>query len=111
MAKNKSKKRERQRQRKPKEDHQNLRLWAQGVCEQILRPHLDKYAYECDLGWVKERAYLQKVCNEYHARIDWRAEDHEEPELEPYDPEALVEREILPDDEEILKRARIKLLN
>ncbi|KAJ7025072.1 hypothetical protein C8F04DRAFT_1269684 [Mycena alexandri] len=109
MAKKSSKKRS--RQRIPKEDRQNLRLWAEGVREQILRPHLDKYAFERDLGWVKERAYLQKVCNEYHARVDWRVEDHEEPELGPYDPEALVEDETLPDDEEILKRARIKLLN
>ncbi|KAJ7765180.1 hypothetical protein B0H16DRAFT_1717732 [Mycena metata] len=71
----------------------------------------NSYAYERDLGWVKERAYLQKICNEYHAQIDWWVEDHEEPELEPYNPEALVDSEVLSDEEEILKHVRIKLLN
>ncbi|KAJ7165387.1 hypothetical protein C8R46DRAFT_1035961 [Mycena filopes] len=100
----------RQRPRIPKEQRQNLRLWAEGNREKVLRPHLDNYATARDLGWVKERAYLQKVCNEYHARISWRLEDHEEPELTPYDPEAIVASETLDDDEEILKRKRIKVL-
>ncbi|KAJ7041282.1 hypothetical protein C8F04DRAFT_1177458 [Mycena alexandri] len=106
-----AKRKKRARARIPKDQRQNLRLWAEGAREQVLKPHLDKYAFERDLGWVKERAYLQKVCNEYHARIDWRLEDHEEPMLGPWDPDALVEAESLPDDEEIEKRKRIKLLN
>ncbi|KAJ7887137.1 hypothetical protein B0H13DRAFT_2342502 [Mycena leptocephala] len=48
---------------------------------------------------------------EFHSRVDWRLEDHEEPELKPYDPKELVELAQLSDDEEILKRQRVKLLN
>ncbi|KAJ7712966.1 hypothetical protein DFH07DRAFT_974848 [Mycena maculata] len=62
-------------------------------------------------GWVRERAYLQEVCNEFHSRADWRLADHEEPVLKPYDPKKEVIQPQLPDDEEVLKRAQMKLLN
>jgi hypothetical protein len=88
-----------------------LRLWAEGAREKILLPHLDQYAQERDLGWVKERAYLQKVCNEFHSRVDWCLEDHDEPELQAWDPKEVVEAEQLSDEEEVLRRQRIKLLN
>jgi hypothetical protein len=110
MAKTRGQKR--MRERIPKEKRQNLRLWAEGTREKILQPHLDKYAQERDLGWVKERAYLQKtVCNEFHARVDWQLEDHEEPELKLYNPKEVIVAPQLSDDEEILKRQRIKMLN
>ncbi|KAJ7725244.1 hypothetical protein DFH07DRAFT_783077 [Mycena maculata] len=86
----------RERQRVPEEKRKNLRLWAEGARKQILKPHLDKYMQEFAAGWVRERAYLQEVCNEFHSQVDWRLADHEEP---------------LPDNEEVLKRARMKLLN
>jgi uncharacterized protein (DUF849 family) len=109
MAKTKGKKRA--RERVPKEKRQNLQLWAEGAREQILLPHLDGYAQARDLGWVKEREYLQKVCLEFHAQVDWRLEDHEEPELKPYDAKELIVASQLSDEDEILKRQRIKLLN
>ncbi|KAJ7727672.1 hypothetical protein DFH07DRAFT_782413 [Mycena maculata] len=101
----------RERQRVPKEKRKNLRLWAEGAREQILKPHLDKYMQEFAAGWVMECAYLQEVCNEFHSRVDWRLADHEEPVLKPYDPKKEVIQPQLPDDEEVLKRARMKLLN
>jgi hypothetical protein len=109
MTKTRGKKRA--RERIPKDKRQNLRLWAEGAREKILLPHLDQYAQERDLGWVKERVYLQKVCNEFHAWVGWRLEDHEEPELQPWDPQEVVEAEQLSDEEEVLKRQRVKLLN
>ncbi|KAJ7836428.1 hypothetical protein B0H13DRAFT_1913068 [Mycena leptocephala] len=70
-----------------------------------------RYAQERDLGWVKERAYLQKVCNEFHSRVDCCLEDHDEPELQAWDPKEVVGAEQLLDEEEVLRCQRIKLLN
>ncbi|KAJ7665820.1 hypothetical protein DFH06DRAFT_1322971 [Mycena polygramma] len=66
-----------------------------------------------DRGWTADRDYLRGVCNEFHARVDWRLADHEEPEspLPAYDPTKIIEAEILPDEEEQQKRARIAVLN
>ncbi|KAJ7442579.1 hypothetical protein B0H11DRAFT_2251483 [Mycena galericulata] len=44
-------------------------------------------------------------------RADWRLEDHEEPVLGPFNPDAILPDETLPDDEEVRKRTRIKILN
>ncbi|KAJ7742483.1 hypothetical protein DFH07DRAFT_964526 [Mycena maculata] len=41
----------------------------------------------------------------------WRLQDHEEPVLTEYDPKAAVEREVLAEDEDIQRRARIDVLN
>jgi hypothetical protein len=108
MAKS-SKKRE--RQRVPKEKKRNLRLWAQGVRETILAPHLDDYGAALDKGWRQERKYWKQVCKEYHARIHWRTEDHEEPILTDWDPAAVVPKETLSLEDEELKNAHVKLLN
>ncbi|KAJ7030559.1 hypothetical protein C8F04DRAFT_1186605 [Mycena alexandri] len=89
------------RKRIAKEDRQNLRLWAEGGARDAL-----------ERGWLAERDYLQQICNEYHARIDWRLKDHEEPESIPdYDPAAPLPVETLDDDEKKRKRKQIALLN
>jgi hypothetical protein len=103
--------RKRERARISKEARKNLRLWAEGEWESILKPHLEEYAQALDKGWHNECRYLKKVCNEFHARVDWRLADHEEPELKDYDPKAVILPETLEDAEEVAKRQRIKQLN
>jgi hypothetical protein len=99
------------KQRVPKQERKNLRLWAEGVREEILEPHLDAYSKALDKGWVQEREYLMRVCNEFHARIDWRTPDHEEPVLRPFEPSAPIIPEELTDEEEADRGARVEELN
>lgn len=99
------------KQRVPKQERKNLRLWAEGVREEILEPHLDAYSKALDKGWVQEREYLMRVCNEFHARIDWRTADHEEPVLRPFEPSAPIIPEELTDEEEADRGARVEELN
>ncbi|KAJ7266204.1 hypothetical protein C8J57DRAFT_1229601 [Mycena rebaudengoi] len=90
----------RQRERIPKEERHNLRLWADGARETILAPHLNNFTAARTKGSHMEKAYLQTVCNEFHVRVDWRLADHEEPELKPWTPDAIIIKETLSDDEE-----------
>jgi hypothetical protein len=99
------------RPRVPKESRKNLRLWAEGARETILAPHFDDYAKALDQGWQHERKYLRKVCREFHARVNWRVQDHEEPELGEWDPSAPVVAETLTDEEEKARGRRVKELN
>jgi hypothetical protein len=66
-----------------KEDCLNMRLWAEGVWEEVLRPHIEPYMDALERGWCEERDYLQTVCQEFHAQFSWRLKDHEEPESVP----------------------------
>jgi hypothetical protein len=106
-----AKRRKQERKHIPKEERRNLRLWAQGAREEVLTPHLEPYSRARDTGWVAERAYLQTVCNEFHARIDWRLEDHEEPVLKPFDSTTMIIREDLMPEEEAQCRARLEVLD
>jgi hypothetical protein len=76
-----------------------------------LAPHLDNFSAAQTKGSHEEKAYLQKVCNEFHARVDWRLGDHEEPKLTVWTADTIIAKETLPDDEEKRKRARINELN
>ncbi|KAK7020076.1 hypothetical protein R3P38DRAFT_2536029 [Favolaschia claudopus] len=107
MAKTKK----RTRQRVPKENRKNLRLWAEGARETILTPHLDAYQAALDQGRRQERKMLKKICREFHARVDWRTKDHEEPMLSEWDPAGIATEEELSEDDEVAKRARIEELN
>ncbi|KAJ7711718.1 hypothetical protein B0H16DRAFT_1343518 [Mycena metata] len=103
----------RKRARVAGKDRQNLRLWAEGVRESILVPHLGAYSDALERGWRQERDYLQKITNEFHAKVDWRLKDFVEPELPlpEYDPTALVEEEMLSPEESTAKSQRVALLN
>ncbi|KAJ7441804.1 hypothetical protein B0H11DRAFT_1932730 [Mycena galericulata] len=96
------------RKRVPKEKRLNLRLWAEGARETVLKPHIEPYADALDRGWRAERDYLKLICNEFHARISWRLQDYEEPELPlpEFDPAKTLTTEELDDEEEILQRER-----
>ncbi|KAJ6503459.1 hypothetical protein C8R47DRAFT_1250457 [Mycena vitilis] len=103
---------ERKRKRVPKDKRQNLRLWAEGMRETVLSPHIESYGHALGQGWLEERNYLVKVQREYHARISWRLEDHEEPEeLLPFDPEEVIAEEVLTEEEDIRKCARVDKVN
>ncbi|KAJ7444534.1 hypothetical protein B0H11DRAFT_2249990 [Mycena galericulata] len=102
------------KQRIAKENRRNLRLWAEGAREGILDPHIEPYADAMERGWRFERDHFKQVCREFHARIDWRLADHEEPNLPlpPFDPAAeLPEPEKLSEEEEARRQARIAVLD
>lgn len=95
----------RARRRVPREERRNLRLWAEGARETVLLPHVEAYGEAMERGWIKEREYLQRVCREYHARLDWRLADHDDPgELAPFDPDA-----ILPPPEKLAPEDQVRM--
>ncbi|KAK6992474.1 hypothetical protein R3P38DRAFT_2416383, partial [Favolaschia claudopus] len=96
-----------------KKDRRNLKMWAEGAREEILKPHIAPYTDALERGWRAERDYLRLVCNEFHARISWRLRDEEEPEepLPEYDPLAIPEVEELDVEETAAKRERVDTLN
>ncbi|CAK5277261.1 unnamed protein product [Mycena citricolor] len=96
-----------------KKERGNLRLWAEGVREEILQKHLNRVS-EARLGgtWAQERAAIQAACNEYHARIPWSTPDHVEPDVvHDYDPKAPAPFENLTEEEEKEKRRFIAVSN
>jgi hypothetical protein len=101
------------RKRVAKEKRMNLRLWAEGARETVLTPHIEAYTDALECSWRDERDYVQNVCKEFHARISWRLQDHEEPDLPlpDYDPRAVVASEPLDEEETQRKRDRIGVLN
>ncbi|KAJ6489345.1 hypothetical protein C8R47DRAFT_1215692 [Mycena vitilis] len=107
------KRRRKQRKRVPKEARKNMRLWAEGARETVLRPHIEGYADALERGWRAERDYLQGVCNEFHARIDWRLADHEEPvlPLKDFNPLETVVGEDVDPEVERAQRTRMVTLN
>jgi hypothetical protein len=114
MAKGKEKGKgpKRERKRIPKAERRSLRLWAEGLHEMVLTPHIEPYAVELQKGWRYERDYLQTVTREFHARISWRLADHEEPDSLPdFDPKTMVLSEKLSDNEESARSARVKVLD
>ncbi|KAJ7078635.1 hypothetical protein C8R43DRAFT_1143374 [Mycena crocata] len=113
MGKKASSKMPRTWKRVAKKDRRNLKMWAEGAREDILKPHIEAYTDALERGWRAERDYLLLVCNEFHARISWRLENYEEPELPlpAYDQFALPVREDLSDDELNRKRIRIETMN
>ncbi|KAJ7573909.1 hypothetical protein C8J56DRAFT_1065424 [Mycena floridula] len=60
-------------------------------------------------SWQVQDQVLQSCTNEYHAKIDWRLEDWEEPilALRDYDPKNPPAEEELTDDELVKKREKI----
>ncbi|KAK7042098.1 hypothetical protein R3P38DRAFT_2511411 [Favolaschia claudopus] len=101
----------RQRKRVAREDRKNLRLWAEGARESILTPHLDAYQAALDQGRRQERKFLKSVCREFHARVNWRTKDHEEPIVLDWDPSAMEVVEELSGDDERARAARVDELN
>ncbi|KAJ7919820.1 hypothetical protein B0H13DRAFT_1868234 [Mycena leptocephala] len=88
------------RKRIARDSCKNRRLWADGVRESILTPHIESYGDALERGWRAEHEALQAICNEFHAKT--RSE---------YDPLGLQPEETLTEEEEVAKRNRIDLLN
>ncbi|KAJ7469883.1 hypothetical protein B0H11DRAFT_1731310 [Mycena galericulata] len=101
------------RKRVAKENRKNLRLWAEGAREEVLTPHIEPYADALSRGWRQERGYVKKVCNEFHARIDWRLPDWTEPEmpLPSFNPDVRLPSETLTPEEKETKRCRLDVLD
>ncbi|KAJ6463642.1 hypothetical protein C8R47DRAFT_1225134 [Mycena vitilis] len=99
--------------RMAKKDRRNLRLWAEGARESILKPHILAYTDALERGWRAERDYVKDVCNEFHARVSWRRADEEEPDLPlpDYDKFAVPVVEELDEEETTKKRLRIEQMN
>jgi hypothetical protein len=106
-------KRKRTWKRIAKKDRRNLKMWAEGARESILKPHIPGYTDALECGWQAERDYIQEVCNEYHARISWWLDDKEEPELPlpEYDRFAIPQAEELDEEEVQMKRLHIETMN
>ncbi|KAJ6455657.1 hypothetical protein C8R47DRAFT_1082673, partial [Mycena vitilis] len=106
-------KRKRVSKRMAKKDRRNLRLWAEGVRETILKPHIAGYTDALERGWRAERDYVKDVCNEFHARISWRLADDEEPDtpVPNYDKFAMPVVEEMDEEETTRKRLRIEQMN
>ena len=104
MAKNSNyvQKRSRKWKRVAKKDRRNLKLWAEGARETILKPHIPAYTDALERGWRAERDYLREVCQEFHARISWRLADDEEPDL----PLPAYDRFAIPVVEELSEEVR-----
>ncbi|KAJ7734669.1 hypothetical protein B0H16DRAFT_1767203 [Mycena metata] len=96
-----------------KKDRRNLKMWAEGAREDVLKPHIPAYTDALQRGWRAERDYLTLVCNEFHARIPWCLGDHEEPKLPlpEYDQYAQVVEEELDKEELANKRLKIETMN
>lgn len=94
------------RPRMAKEARKNRKLWADGCRAELLEPYVAGYTDALERGWAHERDYCAKVFNHYHAVIDWRLEDHEEPSLPlpDYNPShpPIVDVESLPEAEQKL---------
>ncbi len=88
-------------------------MWAEGVRESILTPLVPVYGDALERGWRAERDALQAICNEFHAKVSWRLEDHEEPSLPlpDYDPLGMEPTEELSEEDEVAKRKRVDVLN
>lgn len=88
-----------------KSDRQNQKLWAEGVRESILAPHVAPYADALARSHVAERDYVCRVQSEYHQLIPWDLPDDEEPALPLpiYDPHLVAEDEHLSAEESIRK--------
>ncbi|KAJ7607209.1 hypothetical protein FB45DRAFT_1040474 [Roridomyces roridus] len=99
--------------KKAKKDRQNSRLWADGVRQTILEPHIKPFTEALAQGERAARTYLTRVYSQYHTLIDWRLEDHEEPTLPlpEYDANAVVPEEMLNAEELKKKIARVTNMN
>ncbi|KAF7317546.1 hypothetical protein MKEN_00841500 [Mycena kentingensis (nom. inval.)] len=97
--------------RKPKIELKNKRLWAEGVCEQILKAYLDDYAAALDRGTADEKHLLRRILREYFGRIHWSVPDHAEPILEPWDASLAEVPEMLSAEQQAAKDDRVKELS
>ncbi|KAJ7459121.1 hypothetical protein B0H11DRAFT_2242691 [Mycena galericulata] len=89
------------------------KIWAEGAREDLMRPYVAAYAEALGKGWRAKQDCLQMVYQEYHARISWRLQDHEEPELPlpEYNPDVAVFVEALSEEERAARKERIAELN
>ncbi|KAL1712070.1 hypothetical protein EV715DRAFT_297420 [Schizophyllum commune] len=71
----------RQRKYKDKGESKNKKLWARGIREEILLPHLAKFTEELAKSSKDASAYGVKVCHEFNVKIPYNLPDKDEPDL------------------------------
>ncbi|KAJ7197987.1 hypothetical protein GGX14DRAFT_402308 [Mycena pura] len=69
-------KRKRTWKRMAKKDRRNLKMWAEGARESILKPHIPVYTDALERGWRSERDYVQGAntkpnVSRYGRRAPW----------------------------------------
>ncbi|KAJ7665639.1 hypothetical protein B0H17DRAFT_1143312 [Mycena rosella] len=90
-------------------------LWS--ICADSLvhkSAHSKRIAKTCGAvggGRRKKRKALKNICLEFHVRIDWCTEDHEEPVVKDWDPKAKLVQEKLSAEDELRKRECLKALD
>lgn len=96
-----------------KADRLNQKLWAEGVRETVMVPHIGAYADALARSNVAERDYIHRVQNEYHQLFDWRLKDDEEPDLPipKYNPYKIAPDEVLTAEDALLKSQTISRKN
>ena len=96
-----------------KTDCKNQKLWAEGIQEDILHPHIEPYADALAHSHITEHDYLQQVYNEYHQLIPWWLNDDKEPNLllPTYDPKAMDSEVDLSAEDALLKARTIAKKN
>ncbi|KAJ7062086.1 hypothetical protein C8F01DRAFT_1082651 [Mycena amicta] len=100
-----------QKPRIPKANRKNLRLWAEGARETILKPYLADYGAALDRGTVAEHAILRLILREYFGRVHWSTQDDQEPVLKDWNGSASMEVEALTPEMQQAKEERIKILS
>ncbi|KAJ7572778.1 hypothetical protein C8J56DRAFT_904927 [Mycena floridula] len=87
--------------RKEKKDRQSQQHWADGIRETILAKWVSPMADAMAQTWQVQDEVLRSCTNEYHTKVDWHLEDHEEPTLPlpDYDPKKPPPQEELSDEE------------
>ncbi|KAJ7590259.1 hypothetical protein C8J56DRAFT_1048421 [Mycena floridula] len=99
--------------KKDKKDRQSMQNWVEGARETILAAWVSPMADAMAQGWQAQDQVLRACTNEYHAKVSWCLQDHEEPSLPlpAYDPKNPPAEEDLSDADLVLKRERVILLN
>lgn len=99
MALSKAQATRRNRRNRKKSERGNNKLWAEGLRETILTPHIPLFADAVRKGWSAQRIYLGQVFDEYHFHVPWDLPvDEEPPPLKPYDPLVYYAEETLTEE-------------
>nr|GAT45798.1 predicted protein [Mycena chlorophos] len=94
----------------PMSSRKTFRLWASGNRQLILDPHLEDYIAARARGPAAERRVLRRILLEFFTRVPWHLSDDDEPELTPYDPNAIVEPEVLTPEQVVERDDRVRVL-
>lgn len=98
-------------QKKPKPDRKSRRGWAEGKREEVLAKFLPRFTQA--MSGSRSQSAVDEVLREVYAvyffHFPWdQADDWEPDELEEFDPDAIIEPEMLSEEEQEAKRVKMK---